>query len=445
MKKSILIVLLIVSIFSLSAAKSVEAAGLGSPAPAYTETLISDTPADSAQEQALAYMASPNPDNDPLFELVKYPGSSVSYEFVGRQEDFDQKYNAQIQELKTKVDNRNALNPQPDFTLNNDYTTPVGGYKSFYSYEESPATTVGDLCRSVTLTIRNQTAVELNAAAWSNPNLTNHPNNGYLIKVANPNNHDGVSDSILGPGNLEMQHWVSRKSQYFRPVFATDFGMDNAVWTITLPFDPADSNVRMGTIKDGGNWYVNTYFPRIGKGGFYQLHPIDTSAIQINGNVLTINLGNLPARSAMALEIPLLYDTDIDFSNENANPTNIGYEKVVGNWAAPLADSHKTYRITSSSGCQNPTESSEAEPSETSTTTATTENTSESIKPTTTSTTETLSSSKTNPIVPTTTKAISKPLPATGTSENTLYVGSFVLTIIAGLLLVIKRKHNSRR
>ncbi|EKK0954714.1 peptidase, partial [Enterococcus faecalis] len=173
--------------------------------------------------------------------------------------------------------------------------------------------------------------VDLNAKSVMDTNLDDYSNNGYLEKVRNPNNHPKIDSSnsdenLYGPGNLEVQHWQSGSNesttiQNWRIVFATDYAINNAILTVTLPYD----NVTLTNVTD---WVINQYYPAVtNNNNLYTNHlvPLD---ISFNGNIATINFGNIVGYSAFGMVFSKKFDTPQDFSND----LKVTAARVTGTW-----------------------------------------------------------------------------------------------------------------
>ncbi|MGJ0022441.1 MucBP domain-containing protein [Streptococcus dysgalactiae] len=176
---------------------------------------------------------------------------------------------------------------------------------------------------------------KMSAESVMDAKLPDYSNNGYLVKVANTNNHSNADSAINGPGNAEMQHWQNSNkdntnvtAQYWRPVFATDYAIKNGIWTIKLPYE-----VSISDILDSTDWLTNKYYPNtVGKKNYSNYNKITKSnildKISINGNVVNVELGDVPADTALALQITKKFAKPQDFSE---NPQSASFV-VEGDW-----------------------------------------------------------------------------------------------------------------
>ena len=196
-------------------------------------------------------------------------------------------------------------------------------------------------CDIITVEKKINDKVNLNASAKIDTRLKDYSNNGYTEKITNENNHSittetekKAAEKLSGPGNLEVQHWQdgpneSTKQQHWRFVFATDYAIQNGKITVKLPYELKDNY----TIEDTTDWLVNRYYPAVtGKKFYSDLNVVnkDTykSKIQIDGDKLTIDVGDIPARTAFSFTVHKKFDTPQDFSNDIKEASI----NVSGNW-----------------------------------------------------------------------------------------------------------------
>lgn len=193
--------------------------------------------------------------------------------------------------------------------------------------------------RQITKTITNQ--VDMNARAVMNTDLDDFANTGYEVKVYNANNHPMYTEALLGPGNAEVQHWqdgpnAATTKQFWRPVFATDYAIENAVITFTLPYE---LDLTKDSITNATEWLVTRYYPfATGQAESYYSDMTKVlglqdvvSNLEINGNIVTLKLDYVPARSAISLVFTKNFDTPQDF---NQNLQRLSFN-VSGNYIFP--------------------------------------------------------------------------------------------------------------
>ena len=196
---------------------------------------------------------------------------------------------------------------------------------------EKDVPTGNDECTGDKITKTYTDEVDLNAKSVMDTDLDDYSNNGYLEKVKNPNNHpetdsSNTDESLYGPGNLEVQHWQdgpneSTKTQYWRILFATDYAINNAVLTVTLPY----GNV---TVTNATDWVINRYYPSVtNNNNLYTNHlvPLD---ISFDGNIATVNFGNIIRYSAFGIIFSKTFDAPQDFSND----LKVTAARVTGTW-----------------------------------------------------------------------------------------------------------------
>ncbi|MEG2641842.1 MAG: SHIRT domain-containing protein [Eubacterium sp.] len=209
------------------------------------------------------------------------------------------------------------------------YMLPSNGYKA--ATKTITETIINERgCQEDQITTVYTDGVEFNARSVMDPNLDDYSNNGYFEKVYNPRNHHVNSDNAelaatFGPGNLEVQHWqdagISQTQvQFWRIVFASDYAMDNVVMTITLPYDDT-------TNSDTTDWVINRYYPAVNGGGRYT-QAMQGKSITINGNIATIEFGNIPSDSAYGITFTKRFDPPADFSEDK----KVTAAKVTGQW-----------------------------------------------------------------------------------------------------------------
>lgn len=82
----------------------------------------------------------------------------------------------------------------------------IDGHILKYSYEYQNRKE-DKLCTEFDLIIYPNENINLNGNSIMDTTLPNYSNNGYNIKVMNSKNHTSVIDSLVGPANVEVQHW----------------------------------------------------------------------------------------------------------------------------------------------------------------------------------------------------------------------------------------------
>ncbi|PQF01958.1 peptidase, partial [Enterococcus faecium] len=184
--------------------------------------------------------------------------------------------------------------------------------------------------------------VDLNAKSVMDTNLDDYSNNGYLEKVKNPNNHPSTDSSntdedLYGPGNLEVQHWQNgpndaTKTQNWRVVFATDYAINNAVLTVTLPYD----NVSVTNVTD---WVINRYYPAVTNNNNIYTNYLVPLDISFNGNVATINFGNIVGYSAFGMIFSKTFDVPQDYSKD----LKVTSARVIGTWKSDELNADSKY------------------------------------------------------------------------------------------------------
>ena len=261
------------------------------------------------------------------FDNLVLPGNSTTYEY-------------KINENKENtIDEKDYKSDQKVF-YNEDGTPTKNGY---IVGEDISIVKQGKdgACDIITVEKKINDKVNLNASAKIDTRLKDYSNNGYTEKITNENNHSittetekKAAEKLSGPGNLEVQHWQdgpneSTKQQHWRFVFATDYAIQNGKITVKLPYELKDNY----TIEDTTDWLVNRYYPAVtGKKFYSDLNVVnkDTykSKIQIDGDKLTIDVGDIPARTAFSFTVHKKFDTPQDFSNDIKEASI----NVSGNW-----------------------------------------------------------------------------------------------------------------
>lgn len=189
-------------------------------------------------------------------------------------------------------------------------------------------------CTGTKTTTQYTDEVDLNAKSVMDTNLDDYSNNGYLEKVKNPNNHPNAYTNTTadttnaGPANLEVQHWQNGKNdatnaQYWRVVFGSDYAINNAVMTVTLPY----SDVIATNATD---WLVDRYYNAVTNGNNIYTNKLTPKSIEITNNIATITFGDIPASSAYAIIFTKTFNTPQDFSN-NLKMTSA---HISGTWKA---------------------------------------------------------------------------------------------------------------
>ena len=261
------------------------------------------------------------------FDNLVLPGNSTTYKY-------------KINENKENtIDEKDYKSDQKVF-YNEDGTPTKNGY---IVGEDISIVKQGKdgACDIITVEKKINDKVNLNASAKIDTRLKDYSNNGYTEKIINENNHSittetekKAAEKLSGPGNLEVQHWQdgpneSTKQQHWRFVFATDYAIQNGKITVKLPYELKDNY----TIEDTTDWLVNRYYPAVtGKKFYSDLNVVnkDTykSKIQIDGDKLTIDVGDIPARTAFSFTVHKKFDTPQDFSNDIKEASI----NVSGNW-----------------------------------------------------------------------------------------------------------------
>jgi len=261
------------------------------------------------------------------FDNLVLPGNSTTYKY-------------KINENKENtIDEKDYKSDQKVF-YNEDGTPTKNGY---IVGEDISIVKQGKdgACDIITVEKKINDKVNLNASAKIDTRLKDYSNNGYTEKIINENNHSittetekKAAEKLSGPGNLEVHHWQdgpneSTKQQHWRFVFATDYAIQNGKMTVKLPYELKDNY----TIEDTTNWLVNRYYPAVtGKKFYSDLNVVnkDTykSKIQIDGDKLTIDVGDIPARTAFSFTVHKKFDTPQDFSNDIKEASI----NVSGNW-----------------------------------------------------------------------------------------------------------------
>ena len=261
------------------------------------------------------------------FDNLVLPGNSTTYKY-------------KINENKENtIDEKDYKSDQKVF-YNEDGTPTKNGY---IVGEDISIVKQGKdgACDIITVEKKINDKVNLNASAKIDTRLKDYSNNGYTEKITNENNHSittetekKAAEKLSGPGNLEVQHWQdgpneSTKQQHWRFVFATDYAIKNGKITVKLPYELKDNF----TIEDTTDWLVNRYYPAVtGKKFYSDLNVVnkDTykSKIQIDGDKLTIDVGDIPARTALSFTVHKKFATPQDFSNDIKEASI----NVSGNW-----------------------------------------------------------------------------------------------------------------
>jgi len=261
------------------------------------------------------------------FDNLVLPGNSTTYKY-------------KINENKENtIDEKDYKSDQKVF-YNEDGTPTKNGY---IVGEDISIVKQGKdgACDIITVEKKINDKVNLNASAKIDTRLKDYSNNGYTEKIINENNHSittetekKAAEKLSGPGNLEVHHWQdgpneSTKQQHWRFVFATDYAIQNGKITVKLPYELKDNY----TIEDTTDWLVNRYYPAVtGKKFYSDLNVVnkDTykSKIQIDGDKLTIDVGDIPARTAFSFTVHKKFDTPQDFSNDIKEASI----NVSGNW-----------------------------------------------------------------------------------------------------------------
>ena len=261
------------------------------------------------------------------FDNLVLPGNSTTYKY-------------KINENKENTIDEKDYKSRQNVFYNEDGTPTKNGY---IVGEDISIVKQGKdgACDIITVEKKINDKVNLNASAKIDTRLKDYSNNGYTEKIINENNHSittetekKAAEKLSGPGNLEVQHWQdgpneSTKQQHWRFVFATDYAIKNGKITVKLPYELKDNF----TIEDTTDWLVNRYYPAVtGKKFYSDLNVVnkDTykSKIQIDGDKLTIDVGDIPARTALSFTVHKKFATPQDFSNDIKEASI----NVSGNW-----------------------------------------------------------------------------------------------------------------
>ena len=261
------------------------------------------------------------------FDNLVIPGNSTTYKY-------------KINETKENTIDEKDYKSRQNVFYNEDGTPTKNGY---IVGEDISIVKLGKdgACDIITVEKKINDKVNLNASAKIDTRLKDYSNNGYTEKIINENNHSittetekKAAEKLSGPGNLEVQHWQdgpneSTKQQHWRFVFATDYAIKNGKITVKLPYELKDNF----TIEDTTDWLVNRYYPAVtGKKFYSDLNVVnkDTykSKIQIDGDKLTIDVGDIPARTALSFTVHKKFATPQDFSNDIKEASI----NVSGNW-----------------------------------------------------------------------------------------------------------------
>ena len=261
------------------------------------------------------------------FDNLVLPGNSTTYKY-------------KINETKENTIDEKDYKSRQNVFYNEDGTPTKNGY---IVGEDISIVKQGKdgACDIITVEKKINDKVNLNASAKIDTRLKDYSNNGYTEKIINENNHSittetekKAAEKLSGPGNLEVQHWQdgpneSTKQQHWRFVFATDYAIQNGKITVKLPYELKDNF----TIEDTTDWLVNRYYPAVtGKKFYSDLNVVnkDTykSKIQIDGDKLTIDVGDIPARTALSFTVHKKFATPQDFSNDIKEASI----NVSGNW-----------------------------------------------------------------------------------------------------------------
>lgn len=250
----------------------------------------------------------------------------------------------------------------PKYNINKNVTLEkvpgesINGHIVEYSYEYQNRKE-DKLCTEFDLIIYPNENVNLNGNSIMDTTLPDYANNGYNIKVMNSNNHTSVIDSLVGPANVEVQHWQTGPNektiqQFWRPVFATDIAIKNAVWTIEFPnFTPDEVNSM--ALQDVSDWLVTRYYPNVSTKSDYQSYNKLTgknllSQYTVEGNKIIFNLGDIPEHTAMSISANIKFPTARDLS---ANKVEVNTH-ISGTWDStilPTTSTSTPYKLDESS------------------------------------------------------------------------------------------------
>lgn len=260
-------------------------------------------------------------DADLNFDYIELPGNEKVFKLITSQENVDKL----IEELSNNIQKEN------------------NGTKNGYKYEtiiDKQIIKQEGNCVEAIITVKTLNKFEFNAESIMDTTLPDYSNSGYTEKILNPKNHvvdleaNPGYENLFGPGNLEVQHWQSgpnelTKTQNWRYVFATDYAIKNGKIEITLPYDAEDV-----ILSDATSWVVDKYYPTVTGNKYYSnMYSISSnenyiSIIKREGNTLTLDIGNVDARTALGIVVTKKFDTPKDFSS---NPLSSKI-KVSGEW-----------------------------------------------------------------------------------------------------------------
>ena len=163
--------------------------------------------------------------------------------------------------------------------------------------------------------VQNTCMVDWTATSINDPELENHPNNGYLSKVKNSLNHqNGDGDE---PGNFELQHWVTGNRDNWRFVFSTQHRILNPGETLTLTAELPSEGYTAGDHTSTTTWLVGRYYPAAGSSDLPPQKALGAKSVSVDGTTLTIvfqnngtnniGIGSIEANSAFAVEVAKTY------------------------------------------------------------------------------------------------------------------------------------------
>lgn len=140
-----------------------------------------------------------------------------------------------------------------------------------------------------------------------------YSNGGYISEVA---------PSLGGPGLLEMQHWYTGATAYFRIPMATKYALNASSMQVTLP-----SGYSWSAGISGYDYVTNpdsSVYPNFQAA-------IVTPSVTILGNVATVNYPAMPANShALSVQFSASIGSDSTAVNRVASATLTGWYAPTG-------------------------------------------------------------------------------------------------------------------
>lgn len=182
-----------------------------------------------------------------------------------------------------------------------EYLKETNGYISTQERTVEESVQTCENCTADKVTTKYTNKVDLNAESVMDTNLDDYSNNGYIVKVKNPNNHPGMTEGFE-PGNLEVQHWqdsnvsAGTTTQYWRIVFASDYAINNTVMRVSLPY--SSENIQT---TDVSSWVANRYYPAVMNNNNKYTEIISPTSILFEGNDAILNFGSISANSVFGM------------------------------------------------------------------------------------------------------------------------------------------------